>query len=260
MITRDVVAPVQTNLGRALDPSTLASMRGGSSGEGTSQGATRRIPGIPTAVSTGTPTIDMSGIGRKVRLFVLIAIVGVFASCVLGLVAFIVPVFTQFTSDVTPSDAPGAVAPSPGQVPSEVAEADAASLHSAAGWAALVAAIKAESGTTKVYDLVVYPEYASVGMDGKDAIERRLFRGGDWQAGFSARTPIHGSLVDLAEIDPKTIARLIDQTAQQVGIDDPTGAYFIVNAFTGVPQIAVYVQSNGESRYRTYQLDGAPRS
>ena len=249
-ITRDLVAPVQTNLGRALDASTMSSMRTGL------PAWTKRVPGTPTTVSPGTPTIDLSGIGRRIRLFVLIAVAGVFLSCVLGLVAFIVPVFTGFSGDVTSSDAPGTAAPSPPQIPSESVEADAASLHTAAGWTKLVAAIEAESGTTEVYDLVVYPEYASVGLDGKDAIERRLFRAGDWQEGFSARTPIHGARVDLGDIDPKTIVRLPEQTAQQAGIDNPTGTYFIVNAYTGSPQIAVYVQSNGESRYRTYQLDG----
>ena len=262
-ITRDLVAPVQTNLGRALDASggtsrwhagtgqrgTMSSMRVGSTA------SQSRTPGLPATLRPGTPTIDLSGVGRRIRLFVLIAIAGVFLSCVLGLVAFIAPVVREFQSDVAPS-APGTTVPTPGQARSEVVEADAASLHTAAGWTALVAAIKAESGTADVYDLVVYPGYASVGLDGKDAIERRLFRNGDWQEGFSARTPIHGALVDLSDIDPKTIARLLEQTAQQVEIDDPTGAYLIVNAFTRGPQIAVYVQSNGESQYRTYRLDG----
>ena len=250
-ITRDLIAPVQTNLGRALDASAMRLE---------SSASQRRTPGLPATLRPGTPTIDLSSIGRRVRLFVLIAVAGVFLSCVLGLVAFIVPVFTDFKGVVTPSGAPGTAAPTPPQVPSEVTKADAASLHTEAGWTMLVAAIKAESGTTGVYDLVVYPGYASVGLDGKDAIERRLFRAGDWQDGFSARTPVHGALVDLGDIDPKTIPRLVEQTAEQAGIDDPTGAYFIVNAYTGSQQIAVYVQSNGESRYRTYRLDGTPIS
>ena len=223
-----------------------------------SSASQRGTPGLPSTSRPGTPTIDLSGLGRRIRLFVLIAVAGVFLSCVLGLVAFIAPVVMEFKSDVVPTDAPGTMAPSPLQVPGEAVEAEAASLHTAAGWKALVAAIDAESGTTAVYDLVVYPGYASVGLDGKDAIERRLFRAGDWQDGFSARTPIHGAPVDVGDIDPKTIPRLLEQTAQRVEIDDPTGGYFIVNAYTGSPQIAVYVQSNGESRYRTYRLDGTP--
>ena len=254
MITRDLVAPAQTNLGRALDPSTMSSMRVGSKSGGIS-----RTLGAPATISPGTPTIDLSGIGRKVRLFVLIAVVGMFASCVLGLAAFLVPAFfaeSNRGADTGSPGAPGASVTPSGSPSAQVVDNDAAGLHTAEGWTALVDAIEGESGTTEVYDLVVYPTYASVGLDGKDAIERRLFRAGGWQEGFSARTPLHGSLVDLGEIDPKTVARLPDQTAQSVGIDEPTGTYIIVNAFAGAPRIMVYVQSSGESRYRAYQLDG----
>jgi len=252
-ITRDLVAPVQTNLGRALDSSTMSSLRVGSP-------AASRTTGSPTTLSPGTPTIDLSGIGRRVRLFVLIAVAGVFLSCVLGLLAFVPAVLTAFKSDAPPSDAPGTVAPSPPQAPSEVAEADAASLHTAAGWTALVEAIKSESGTTEVYDIVAYPQYAAVGLDGEGAVERGFYRNGAWQDSVSVRTPISGSLVDLAEIDPELIARLPAETARRVGIDSPTGTYIIVNAYNSRPQIAVYVQSDGDSQYRAYQLDGTPIS
>ena len=206
-------------------------------------------------MSPGTPTIDLSGIGRKVRLFVLIAVVGMFASCVLGLAAFVIPAFFADSNREGDTGSPG-VSGTAGPSSAEVVDSEAASLHSAEGWSGLVDAIERESGTTEVYDLVAYPTYASVGLDGKDAVERRLFRAGDWQEGFSARTPISGSLVDLGDIDPKTIARLPDQTARHLGIDEPTDAYIIVNAFAGAPRIMVYVQSSGESRYRAYRLDG----
>ena len=252
MITRDLVAPAQANLGRALDASAMSTMRVGSAVGG------RRTPRSPTTLSPGTPTIDLSGIGRRVRLIVLIAVAGVFLSCVLGILAFVIPAVVGFNGDenvFTTEDSGVSVTDEPRQPPGA-----SVSLHTAAGWTALVDAIKAESGTTEVYELVVYPDYASVGLDGNDAIERRLFRAGDWQKGFSARTPVHGALVELAEIEPEVIAGLPGETARHFGIDEPTGAYLIVNAFTGDPQISVYVQSNGESRYRTYRLDGTAKS
>jgi len=257
MITRDLVAPVQANLGRALDASTMSSMRAGSAAAGTSG-----LREAMTTVPSGTPTLDLSGIGRKVRLFVLIAVVGVFASCVLGLAALVIPAFlTESNRDVevSPADGSATAAPSP-QTPNQVAEGDSSSLHTVAGWTGLVEAIKSESGTTEVYDLVAYPQYASVGLDGKDAVERRFYRNGAWQDSVSVRTPIAGSLVDLAQIDAELIARLPVETARHFGIDEPTGTYVIVNAFAGAPQIAVYVQSNGESQYRAYRLDGTPTS
>jgi hypothetical protein len=264
-ITRDLVAPVPTNLGRALDPSTMSSMRPGTKAGGTSRlrGTRSRIPGIPATISPGTPTIDLSGIGRRVRLFVLIAVVGLFASCVLGLAAFLIPAFLTESDrgvNVSPADDTATIAPNPRQTASQVAGGDSSDLHTAAGWTELVEAIKSESGTTEVYDLVAYPQYASVGLDGEDAVERRFYRNGAWQDSVSVRTPIAGSPIDLADIDADLIARLPGETARHFEIDDPTGTYIIVNAFAGAPQIAVYVQSNGESRYRAYRLDGTPKS
>ena len=223
-------------------------MRAGMAGLG------RRTAGTPASVGSSTPTIDLSGVGRRVRLFILLAVGGVFLSCVLGILALVIPAVVGFNGDVnfSTTEAPSASVTDEPQQPPEAS----ASLHTAAGWTALVDAIERESGTTEVYDLVVYPTYASVGLDDKDAIERRLFRDGGWQQGFSARTPINGSLVDLGEIDPKTVARLPGQTARNVGVAEPTGTYIIVNAYAGAPRIMVYVQSGGESQYRAYRLDG----
>ena len=256
MITRDLVAPAQTNLGRALDPTTMSSMRTG----------LPRIPGIPHTVGTGTPTVDLSGIGRRVRLFVILAVVAMFASCVLGLLAFIIPAFIDgFTPDVnTPTPgAPGTSGTGEANAqdsPGGGAEPGSASLHTVAGWTALVEAIESTSGTTEVYDLVAYPQYAAVGLDGDGAVQRRLYRNGAWQDPGSVRTPVTGSLVDLAEIDAEMIAGLPDETARHFGIADPTGTYIIVNAFAGNPRIMVYVQSGSQSNYRAYGLDGAPVS
>ena len=253
-ITRDLVAPIPTDLGRALGAGRMPPIRAASTGV---MGRTRGTP-TPTTGIPGTPTIDLSGIGRRVRLVVIIALVGLLASCLLGLVAFIPAVITAVKRDISPSNSP--VTSEPSQIPSEVVEADAANLHTAAGWTALVDAIKSESDTTEIYDLVAYPQYASVGLDGDGAVERRFYRNGAWQESVSVRTPIAGTLVDLAEIDPELIDRLPSETAQHVGFDEPTETYVLVNAYTGNPQIAVYVQSNGETRYRTYQLDGTPTS
>jgi hypothetical protein len=252
-ITRDLVAPAQANLGRALDASTMSSMRAGSAA---------RTGGFPSTSATGrpgAPTIDLSGLGRRVRLIVLLAIGGFAATCVLGLVAFVGSFVSDFEPnvDVLPSESEVTAVPSSRP---DAGDGDVADLHSAAGWRALVDAIKSESGTTEIYDLVAYPQYASVGLDGDGAVERRLYRNSAWQDSVSVRTPIVGSLVDVAEIDPELIARLSAETAQHVGIDNPTQTYLLVNAYTGTPQIAVYVQSNGESRYRTYRLDGTPTS
>jgi hypothetical protein len=249
MITRDLVAPSSANLGRALDPA-----------------ATRTPGGSSTTVPAGTPTIDLSGVGRRVRLFVLIAVGGMLASCLLGLVAFVPVVLGVFKDvNVSPVDVPGIdQTPHPIESSSTGASsspvAGAASLHTSDGWTQLVNDIEAESGTTGIYDLVVYPQYASVGLDGDGEVERRFYRDGAWQGSVSMRMPSTGSLIDLAEIDADVIARLPAETARAVGVGDPTGTYIIVNAFAGEPRIMVYVQSNAESQYRAYRLDGTPMS
>ena len=258
MITRDLVAPSSVNLGRALDPQVVSSMGSGA--------ATRTLSGSSTTVRSGTPTIDLSGVGRKVRPFVLIAVGGMLASCLLGLVAFVPVVLGAFKDvNVSPVDIPGIEqAPHPIEssstgAPSSPA-ADTASLHTSGGWTQLVNDIETESGTTEVYDLVAYPQYASVGLNSDGEVERRFYRDGAWQGSVSVRTPSTGSLIDLAEIDADLIARLPEQTARAVGVSEPTGTYIIVNAFAGEPRIMVYVQSNAESQYRAYRLDGTPMS
>ncbi len=257
MITRDLVAPATTNLGRALDPGVMSSMRGT---------VTRAATGLPTTLRSSTPTIDLSGVGRKVRLFILIAVGGMVASCLLGLVAFVPVVMGAFDGvNVSPADDASSVAPGEGATPgpdtsSHPGAGDSASLHSAAGWTRLVDAIEAKSGTSEIYDLVAYPQYASVGLDGDGAVERGFYRNGAWEESVSMRMPVTGSLIDLAEIDADLIARLPQETARAVGFDEPTGTYIIVNAFAGEPRIMVYVQSQAESQYRAYRLDGTPIS
>ena len=257
MITRDLVAPSSTNLGRALDQTAMSSWGAGS---------TSRTPhGSFTTAGSGTPTIDLSGVGRKVRLFVLIAVGGMLTSCLVGLVAFVPAVLRAIRdAEVSPVISSTDAAPRPIESATPGAPSrpgvEAAGLHTSAGWTQLVEAIAAESGTTRVYDLVAYPQYASVGLDGDGAVERRFYRDGDWQESVSMRMAATGSLIDLAEIDADVIARLPQQAARAVGVSQPTGTYLIVNDFAGAPRIMVYVQSEAESQYRAYRLDGTPIS
>jgi len=110
-----------------------------------------------------------------------------------------------------------------------------------------------------VYDAVIYPQYASIGLDGKGAVDRRFYRDGGWDDSVSVRTPVVGSLVDLAAIDPDVVARLPADTADYFKMDEPIGTYLIVNAFDGTPQIMVYVQSEGAAQFRVYDLNGQPQ-
>jgi hypothetical protein len=244
MITRDLLAPTSAPLGKAIDPATLSSMRvGGAS-------TTPRLPGTMTSLPTGAK-LDLSGLRRRVRIVILVAVVTFVGICGLGLAALIPAVMDA-------ADKPASAPTAPSAVPSfSVPPGPVTNLHSVAGWNALVAAIKSASGSTSVYDLVVYPEYAAVGLDGDGAVERRFYRDGGWQESVSVRTPAVGALVDLGDIDPAVISHLPDETASHFGIDEPSGTYIIINAIMGGPRILVYVQtSDGGSQYRAYGLDG----
>lgn len=242
-ITRDLTEPSSARLGSALDSATLSGLR---------VGTARSAAGKPASTSLpGGMTLDLSKVvGQRVKWIVLAVVLAVVGSCVLGLVGMVASVFQASDS--------GSSSPTPVTSAEGTATPAVAGLHTVDGWSALLAAIKEQTGTTSVYDAVVYQEYASLGLDGDGAVDRRLYRNGAWQEGWSARTPVHGSLVDLGEIDPEVWAGLPERTAQHFQIANPTGTYVLVNAYTGTPQIMVYVQSEGGSQYRLYGLDGHP--
>jgi len=230
--------PAAPSLGSAIDEQVLTSMRVSGAYRGS------------TPSTTPAPAINLTGFGnaaRTLRIVIVVFVVGFLGFCGLGMAAFI-PAFLE-GFDSGPTSSPSAPA-------SHRAETD---LHTASGWSAMVAAIEDESGSTSIYDLVVYPTYASVGLDGGKTIRRRLYRDGAWQESFDVRTPIVGHPVDLRAIDPEIIAKLPSETARRLGVQNPTGTYIIVNALASDPKIMVYVQADGGSQYQAYSLDGAAR-
>lgn len=243
-------------MGSAIDPQVLRSMKVAGTYRGTDAGAS------PLAKIHGNLP-DLAAATRTVRLVIVIVAVVVLGFCGLGVFAFIPAFVDGFDSGPTssPTAVPTEFPTAPGSATG--GDGDAAtipSLHSAAGWRALVDAIEQKSGSTSVYDLVVYPTYASVGLDGGKYVERGLYRDGAWQESFNVRTPIVGKPLDLRAIDPAVIAKLPAETAQRLGVESPTGTYFIVNAILSAPKIMVYVQADGGSQYQAYTLDGTPRA
>ena len=108
-----------------------------------------------------------------------------------------------------------------------------------------------------MYDVVVYPEYASINAVADEGAMRYVYRGGSFQLLNSPVTPAQGDPIDLAGIDPDLIEGLPDQTAERQGMPEYDSAYLIVNTLTGSPAIMVYVQQTGRlSRWSIYDLDG----
>ena len=218
-----------------------------------------RGSGSPRTTSSPLNIAAFGNAARRIRILIVVFVVGFLGICGLGLAA-LVPAFVDgFNSSTTSSPSVPVITTEPGPG-SRVPQPAGTNLHTAAGWLALVAAIKDESGSTSIYDLVVYPTYASVGLDGGNTVNRRLYRDGAWQDSVNIQTPIVGNPVDLRRIDPAVVARLPSETAQRLGVENPTGTYLIVNALVSDPKIMVYVQADGGSQYQAYSLDGSPRA
>lgn len=242
--------PEGPSLGSAIDPAVLASMRRTPTSRPVSPASGGPIPSVPNVRFSA----------RKIGLIVGIAVVVMVLPCVLGVLGFVVTMVTGSKDSASTA---------PTSIPSRPPQAQAAPLHTAAGWEALVAAIKAESGTSEVYDVVAYRDYAVVGMVGKGGADRRLFRDGAFVDSFETTTDAMGEPVDLAQIEPGLIERLVTETVSDLTGSAETGslpaggkspeAYLIISAAFSEPRIAVYVTAGGQSQYRVYGLDGSTR-
>jgi hypothetical protein len=230
-------------LGSAIDPTLLESMRVKPTHRSTASGA-------PSA-----RTVSIAPNARKILMVIALVVAGMVGLCALGIVGVVVSAINGATDGPR---TPATSTPSGEADTESPAGAAVAGLHTPAGWRAFVAAVKSESGTTRVYDAVVYPEYAAVALVSGDGADRRVFRDGEFLDSFRVHTQASGSPVDLGRIDPDVFARLPQTTADRLGADKPTDAYMIINALPADPRIIVYIQANGGSQYRIYDLDGAP--
>lgn len=216
------------SLGSAIPPDQLKSMSKGGSAAAIRMGESMR-----SALTAGNV--------KRLRRVVLIVVVGFLLLCGLGIAGIVAAIFTSVDQGGDPTDTP----------------AESVNLQTADGWSQLVSAIEKETGTSEVYDVVVYPEYASINAIVDEGAMRYVYRGGSFQLFNSPVTPARGDPIDLADIDPGLIERLPDQTAERQGMPEYDSAYLIVNTLTGSPAIMVYVQQTGRlSRWSIYDLDG----
>lgn len=183
---------------------------------------------------------------RDARRWVLISVALFVVACGLSIVFFVGSFVREVTQAVDPFD---------GDTSTTTKTAD---LHTAEGWSGLVDAVEGETGTSRVHDAVVYPEYASMDTVVADGAQRRSYRDGTLDEGFGgSSTPSSGATVDLADIDPDVLAGLPRATAKSLDIDDPDASYILINARSGRPTMTVYVQTlDGSARWVIYDLDG----
>jgi uncharacterized protein DUF1707 len=228
----DPTAGPAASLGSAIPPDQLRAMLKG------------KVGSAATINMGQSMRSALSGDGvRTVRRVMVFTVVGFLLLCGLGVGGMVYALFSGIDEAGDPS--------------STSTPTSSVNLQTAKGWTQLVAAIDKETGTSRVYDAVVYPEYASINAVVDEGAMRYVYRGGSFQLLNSPVTAATQDPVDLADIDADLVEGLPDRTAKRQGMPDYDSAYFIVNRVSGEPAIMVYLQQQGKlSRWSIYDLDG----
>ncbi|MFH8421405.1 serine/threonine-protein kinase [Streptomyces sp. NPDC018038] len=148
--------------------------------------------------------------------------------------------------------------------PSEDSEPVKKDLLTPAGIRAAIAAIKEASGGTMVTSFVVYPDYAiaeSVVKGSTKRYDRYMYRGEDAAVRQGSGTAFPGSVpVDLNDFDWDVLPALMKRADKELGIDEPTSRYFLLNPASSVfgtkPGMSVYLSDGYGSAYLTADAKG----
>ncbi|WP_148615551.1 hypothetical protein [Nocardioides rubriscoriae] len=143
-------------------------------------------------------------------------------------------------------------APSPGAPPEVL---------SPGGYADLVAAVGRRTGGTQVFEAVLYPAYAvvTVPVDATSARSSSLYWDGAFDD-FGPSSTASSERVDLAEVDPAVLGRLVRRAEKLV--EDPTTTYVIVRGRStvfdddGARVLAYATNQFNETGYLAARLDG----
>ena len=136
-------------------------------------------------------------------------------------------------------------------LPPGVEPSDGLEVLSEDGYDDLLAAIEEQTGSTEVFDAVLYPTYA-VGSLPLDTATRRD-ASFSWDGALELRderTTSPYTRIDLDTIDPAVVLRLLDRVRSRV--DDPTAWYATIRAAAGRDPavIGVYASNDaGETAY-----------
>ena len=145
--------------------------------------------------------------------------------------------------------------------PPDGADPGTPDVHSPEGYAELLDALRERTGSTKVFEAVLYPEYASldVPVDGSSQREESLFYDGELED-QNLKGTASERRIDLADIDPALLVRLLARARKLV--DDPTSNYLIIRGRSTVfsddgARIFAYASNEfSESAYIATRLDG----
>jgi hypothetical protein len=102
-------------------------------------------------------------------------------------------------------------------------------VHSVAGFGEMLDALREETGSTTVFDAVLYPGYAvlRVPADKTSKREHSLYWDGDLRQ--TGQGTSRYARFDLSSIKPRAVMRLLDGPARQL-VEDPTTIYAVIRA------------------------------
>ncbi|OBI47984.1 DUF1707 domain-containing protein [Mycobacterium sp. E796] len=181
---------------------------------------------------------------------------------------------TASSRDATPQPAaasPVVVAPQPPSTPAPTVEPPPASTQPQAptqlltlgGLSSLIAQVRTTFGDTMGYELVVYPDHASITRP--DTINahktvRYTYGGRGWGTGSSTTIPMDTAIGDLGKFDVQAVISALRAAPQTLHIDGGNPENIIIEAAQdGTLRIELYVSDGHTERYLMVNADGSIR-
>ena len=170
-------------------------------------------------VDTPVPVATTRRAGSSKALWLLLLLIPI--GLVIGVIAIIAAIVSGVSSATDEDDLPLTPGADPGRGEVNVLSAD--------GFADLVAALEEETGSSTVFEAVLYPGYAVVGVpvDPTSEREHSFYWDGDLEE-TGTKTTTGYTRFDLADIDPDVVVSVVDQARAKV--ENPQSWYSIVRA------------------------------
>lgn len=102
-----------------------------------------------------------------------------------------------------------------------------AQMHTPEGWRALEAALRAETGEARVFEAVLYPEYAVLQVPAQRTGARSHTYYFDGALRMTGKGTSSYQAFELGRVDPAVTARLLDRAGREL-VEDPTTTYAIL--------------------------------
>lgn len=130
-------------------------------------------------------------------------------------------------------------------------------LHTPAGWRSLVRAVREETGSTRAFSVVLYPEYAVLDVPAQPSGARFHSYHYDGELTMSTKGTSPYRVFDLGRIDPAVTVRLLATAGREL-VEDPTSTYAIIRRpDDGTAWYSVYASNEySESGFLQADLTG----